>query len=85
MQNSNSKWSGKLEIYPESCCEICNETIHNHFDCPLCGEKRASTDIYGSLIEMGSGDCVIECKCKAKFYTKAVNPYDSNTIWEQVS
>lgn len=41
----------ELEVYPEVCCELCNDTIHNHIDCPVCEERYASTNQYCSLYE----------------------------------
>ncbi len=35
------------KFFPEDCCEVCNELIHAHFDCPVCGKKYASTSLYG--------------------------------------
>jgi transcription elongation factor Elf1 len=35
-----------FKLIGEICCELCNEVIHNHFDCPSCGEKYASSDCY---------------------------------------
>ena len=54
----------KLEIYPEICCELCNEVAHNHFDCPKCKTEYAGTDIYG---EIETGD-VIVCEVCGKKY-----------------
>ncbi len=42
----------ELEVYGEECCEICNEIIHNHIDCPVCEDSYAGTDIYCDLDEI---------------------------------
>lgn len=39
----------KTEFYPEICCEICNEIIHTHFDCPICQEKNVGTETYREI------------------------------------
>jgi hypothetical protein len=85
MAASNSKWTGlQLNIYSEVCCDYCNEVVHNHFDCPVCGEKSTASDNYYDLNE-DKGDCTVECKCGAKFNTKHERPYDDDAIWEQVA
>lgn len=40
-----------LDISPEMCCEACGETIHNHFNCPVCGRRGVGTSMYGSMYE----------------------------------
>lgn len=35
-----------LNIYKEICCDLCNEVIHIHFDCPSCKTEYAPTDCY---------------------------------------
>jgi hypothetical protein len=34
----------ELEVYREICCELCDDVIHNHIDCPVCKSDYASTD-----------------------------------------
>ena len=81
--DSNSKWTGTLYIYSEVCCDYCNEIVHNHFDCPICGKKSSPSDSYYDLNE-DKGDCTVECPCGAKFNTKQY-PYSREAIWEQVA
>lgn len=64
----------KSKIIPEICCEFCNEVIHNHFDCPVCKNGFAPTNIYGNFDEYGDGEydgsltTIIVCeKCKTEF------------------
>ena len=38
-----------IEVYEEICCELCNEPIHNHIDCPVCKKEYAPTSVYGSI------------------------------------
>ncbi len=71
----------KIDIYPEACCEVCNETIHNHLDCPACGKKYASSANYHSLSE--NNPATITCECGAKFQTKD-NPYDDDAEWDRI-
>ena len=40
-----------IEFYPEEHCDECGEIIHNHFDCPVCGTRYASTSIYGYVCD----------------------------------
>lgn len=55
----------KTEIYREICCEECNEIIHNHFKCPVCGNGYAGTSI---LHRIGLGEDEIECEsCSSIF------------------
>lgn len=54
----------KIPLYEEFCCEMCNEVVHNHIDCPSCEEKYVETDKYGP-IEVGD---VITCtNCSSRF------------------
>lgn len=39
----------EIEVYAETCCEDCNEIIHNHIDCPLCKKQYAKTNQYCDL------------------------------------
>ena len=72
----------KLRIYPETCCEICEEVIHNHFDCPECGTKFASTDIYDALYELPKDEQIITCEhCSTQYRLIEGDPYDSNAEW----
>lgn len=74
----------KLEIYPEECCEVCGETIHNHFNCPVCKTRFASTDQYGSFYEEVAPitfSCE-ECHTKFKLLSGYVLSCDSE--WEIV-
>jgi len=67
--NPNSLTEGSVvivEFYPEICCEMCNETVHNHFDCPICKKDCAPTDAYSDLGYYD--DTVISCEiCNSKF------------------
>ena len=70
----------RLHIYPEMCCDLCNEIIHNHFDCPECGQKNASTDAYGNIAEMP--DEILKCQnCGAEFRLMDGAPYDATANW----
>ena len=53
----------KSKIYPEVCCEICNEVVHNHFDCPVC-KCYAGTDVYDYFDNYVEFACE---KCKTQF------------------
>ena len=46
-------------LCPELCCELCSETIHNHFDCPACGCAYAPSDVYDDFYgsEIGCQAC----------------------------
>ena len=56
----------KTKLYPEECCEICNEIIHCHFDCPVC-KKNSPTNLYGeSCLYDELIDFACE-KCKTEF------------------
>ena len=76
----------KLEIYSETCCEMCNEVIHNHFKCPVCN-KFTPTDAYydlGCEDYMEDGKFNIGCQeCKTRFITTG-KYYDDNTEWEKL-
>ncbi len=49
----------ELEVYVEICCELCNDIIHNHIDCPICKTEFAPTNIYGSLYDETELECEI--------------------------
>ena len=57
----------KLEIFPEQCCEVCSEIIHNHFHCPKCNNPYAGTSWYGEPWDRECGD-ELECEeCRVVF------------------
>lgn len=59
-----------VEFDEEIHCDLCNEVIHIHFDCPKCGTKHAKTDVYGmSLLDLlTEKEGRFECQhCKTKF------------------
>lgn len=41
----------ELEVYGELCCDLCNDIIHNHIDCPVCKDSYAETDQYCDLYD----------------------------------
>ncbi len=47
----------ELEVYGEICCELCNEIIHNHIDCPVCKTDYAETDQYCDLYDEEEVTC----------------------------
>lgn len=53
-----------IEIYPERCCEVCDEIIHNHFDCPACEKNRAGSDAFGELEEEETEITCVNCETK---------------------
>ena len=73
----------KIELYPEICCDYCNDVIHNHFDCPACKKQYAGTDAYGEI----DGDFYdsITCEsCGAKFKLVSMNGWRDEWEWERV-
>lgn len=73
-------YSGPLEIYAEICCDLCNEIIHNHLDCPACGMNYAPSEQYGCIDTRVDGFYEIQCEaCKSVFRTPD-SPYGS-TNW----
>lgn len=54
----------KIDFQPEICCDECYDIIHNHFNCPACKTKDASTSIYGESWDVNDFYCE---KCKVKF------------------
>ena len=75
-------FKGNITIYPETCCDYCNEIIHNHMDCPIC-KRQTGTSTYCEL-EKENEIYSIECEvCKSKFETKQ-NWFDASCVWEQV-
>jgi len=72
-------FKGKIKITSEIHCEYCNEIIHNHFDCPLCGKKWTS----GNFIDLNEEKpCILHCdSCGAEFITTDP-PYADGTEWE---
>jgi len=54
-----------VSYYGETHCEMCNETVHNHFDCPVCKLRASGMSIYGEIDEYETN---FECEeCKAEF------------------
>jgi C4-type Zn-finger protein len=72
-----------IEVYPEGCCELCNEIIHNHLDCPICGKKYAASQEYYDLNE-GSPVQITCSNCKSTFETKT-SPYDIESVWIKIT
>ncbi|TRZ81768.1 hypothetical protein D4R86_02195 [bacterium] len=71
----------KIKITSEVHCDLCNEIIHNHFDCPVCEQKWAS----GNFIDLNEKKpCILKChSCGAEFITTDP-PYASDTEWEEM-
>ena len=67
-----------IHIYPEFCCETCNELIHNHMDCPACGEDNVETN---RTDEINIGEEVICEGCKAIFRCVDGSPYNNTGEW----
>lgn len=70
----------KLKFYQEICCDLCDDGIHVHFDCPVCNEDNVGTDIYGNLNEhiQKVGDSFSCENCNAEFSLVDGNCYDGN-------
>lgn len=63
----------KAKFYPET--DDHGEIIHNHFDCPSCLKKRASTSVYGDIRNLPEDDLEFECEeCGAEFSFVADKP-----------
>lgn len=69
----------KTNINREICCDECNETIHNHFNCPVCNT------VYGnepteSYEDLDSSVKSIKCGiCGSEFTKKEIdNWYQEN-------
>lgn len=68
----------KIEFYPETCCDECDEVIHNHMNCPACNTKNASTDAYGEIDKYTEH---VECEeCNARF--KLIEAAFEMNTWE---
>lgn len=62
-----------FDIDAEWCCEMCNETYDNYFNCPMCG-IYASTCVYGHWDK--EFDKTIKCEnCEAEFEFIEGEPY----------
>jgi len=72
---------GQISVYGELCCEECNEIIHNHLDCPVCGKTNSASENYHDLSE--DTPCRLVCECGAIFETTDC-PYDEEATWRQV-
>ena len=74
-------FKGKINITSEICCDLCNEIVHNHFDCPVCEQKWTS----GNFIDLNEEDpCILHCdSCGAEFITTD-SPYDADAEWEEL-
>jgi len=57
----------ETEFYPEICCDVCNEIIHNHFDCPICKTHYAGTSIYLDFNYLDKNHEFYCEKCNSKF------------------
>ena len=62
-----------FDLDAEWCCEMCNETYHNHFSCPIC-KKYTGTNLYSHWDS--EIDEEIKCEeCGARFKFIEGNPY----------
>ena len=66
----------ELQVYGEECCEICNEIIHNHIDCPVCKTEYAATDQYCDLEDESEVTCE---SCGTTFSKTSESWYDECT------
>lgn len=57
----------RVDWYVEICCEICNDVIHNHFDCPGCKLEDIGTSIYADAREMKPDETFTCEHCGAEF------------------
>ena len=70
----------KLKIYPEGDGHC---ILHNHFDCPACGKKQASTDAYHEIEEDAGQE--LTCKeCGASFRLIAPSAFFCDWEWAMV-
>jgi len=60
-----------LEVYGEVCCDMCNEIIHNHIDCPVCKKEYAGTEQYCDLYD----EKTIECENCGSVFEKTSNSW----------
>lgn len=52
--------------------------IHNHFNCPICKDEYAATDIYGELYDYVEkyGDSIVCGECNSEFiFTEGSSPF----------
>ncbi len=68
-----------IEIYEEVCCDMCNNIIHNHMDCPVCKKEYASTNRYNSMYHEDGFSCE---ECNAEF--KLIDYYYGDAIVELI-
>ncbi len=65
----------KVKYYSEDCCELCNETIHNHSDCPVCKVKYAGTSVYCDIQDgLKYNQNELSCEgCNTEFHIEKVD------------
>lgn len=63
---------------------MCNETIHNHFDCPACKVEYAGTSRYREIDGESIGYILTCEECHAKFKLIDNTGYLSEYEWEEV-
>ncbi len=69
----------KLNIMAETCCEVCNEIVHNHFHCPKCNE----------FVPSGQSEAIydmISCNKCGTIYSiveEGNDPYDKDCEFEE--
>lgn len=67
----------ELMVYSEICCEVCNEIIHNHIDCPICKTNYAGTEQYHELY---SSDTEVTCEVCGSIFEKISEDWYSSCI-----
>jgi transcription elongation factor Elf1 len=73
-----------VEIESEPCCDECGDIIHNHFDCPACGQQFASTSIYKAWWEEDK-PVIFSCEdCGMEFTTLDDSDYPDVVVeWQR--
>lgn len=72
----------KLEIYPEECCELCGNIVHNHMECPICNNSYAGTDQYDDLYDCIAVGEIMQCECGARFKLITKDGWRGDWEWE---
>jgi hypothetical protein len=75
----------KITLYPEGCCDECNEIVHVHMDCPACHDTVGRTDLYGAAPWDQDEGLELQClACKAVFKLIKKVPDMDEWEWERV-
>lgn len=74
----------KIEFMPQGYCDTPGDVVHNHFDCPACGQEGAGTDIYMGVWEWFDDDQTsFKCESCGAIFELVSGSSESDYVFEE--